>query len=98
MMHGLCLKTARVVTARCRSHTGARINIPDSDAIPENFVLLVAANGSPRRRCRVMWRKPHELGVKFETRLDDRIRAAAVPNPGDDATAKKEIEPVENGA
>jgi hypothetical protein len=53
--------------------------MPDSDAIPDNFLLFLAANGSARRRCRVIWRKPRELGVKFETRLDDRIRAAARP-------------------
>jgi hypothetical protein len=63
------------------SHIGARINIPDSDVIPDSFLLLLAANGTARRRCRVIWRKPLELGVKFETWLDDRIRAAA-PKPG----------------
>jgi hypothetical protein len=28
------------------SHIGARINIPDSDIIPGNFLLLLAANGT----------------------------------------------------
>jgi hypothetical protein len=78
------------------SHIGARINIPDSDVIPGNFLLLLAANGTARRRCRVIWRKPRELGVKFETWIDDRIRAAA-PKPSG-TVASNEREPAESGA
>jgi len=78
------------------SHIGARINIPDSDAIPDTFVLLLAENGAARRRCRVIWRKPRELGVKFETWLDDRIRATLVPKSGDTSASKKEAEPAES--
>jgi hypothetical protein len=79
------------------SHIGARVNTPDSDVIPDNFMLLLAENGTARRRCRVIWRKPRELGVKFETRLDDRIRAAVTPKSGDNA-ASKQVEPAETGA
>jgi hypothetical protein len=79
------------------SHIGARINIPDSEAIPDNFMLLLAANGSARRRCRVIWRKPRELGVKFETWLDDRIKATLVPKSGT-PSASKEAEPAESNA
>lgn len=78
------------------SHIGARINIPDSDVIPDNFLLLLAANGMARRRCRVIWRKPRELGVKFETWLDDRIRAAT-PKPGA-TVASNAKKPAESGA
>jgi PilZ domain len=79
------------------SHRGARINIPDSEAIPDNFLLLLAANGSARRRCRVIWRKPRELGVKFETHLDDRIRATLIPKPGT-GVAPKETTAAESDA
>ncbi|MGA9083679.1 MAG: PilZ domain-containing protein [Pseudolabrys sp.] len=79
------------------SHIGARINIPDSEAIPANFVLFLAVNGSARRRCRVIWRKPRELGVKFETWLDDRIKATLVPKSGA-AAPSKEAEPAETSA
>lgn len=78
------------------SHIGARINIPDSDVIPDNFLLLLAANGMARRRCRVIWRKPRELGVKFETWLDDRIRAATPKRSN--TVASTEEEPAESGA
>jgi len=57
---------------------------------------LLAENGAARRRCRVIWRKPRELGVKFETWLDDRIRATLVPKSGDTAASKKEAEPAES--
>jgi hypothetical protein len=77
------------------SHIGARINT-DSDAIPDDFLLLLAKNGSARRRCRVIWRKPRELGAKFETWLDNRIRATA-PRQGDPAKPK-EGEPAGSGA
>jgi len=79
------------------SHIGARINIPDSEAIPDNFVLFFAENGSARRRCRVIWRKPRELGVKFETWLDDRIKATKASKSGADVAAK-EVEPAESSA
>jgi PilZ domain len=71
------------------SHIGARISIPDPDAIPDNFMLFLAENGAARRRCRVIWRRPRELGVKFETRLDDRIRAVVAPKSGDNAASKQ---------
>ncbi len=57
------------------SDRGARINVHDVDVIPENFVLLLAENGAARRECRVIWRKPRQIGVKFDTWLDARIRA-----------------------
>lgn len=61
------------------SDKGAHFNVPDSDGFPDTFMLLLAENGSTRRRCRVIWRKPRELGVKFESRLDERIRANGKP-------------------
>jgi hypothetical protein len=79
------------------SHIGARISIPDSDVIPDNFMLFLAENGTARRRCRVIRRKPRELGVKFETWLDDRIRAAVAPQSADNA-ASKQVESIETSA
>jgi len=71
------------------SHIGARINVPDSEAIPDNFILLFASNGTTRRHCRVIWRKPRELGVKFETWLDERVRAARAPKPESPVSVKE---------
>ena len=64
------------------SDRGAHISIADSDALPDNFVLLLAENGATRRRCRVIWRKPREIGIKFELmagRTDTRRRQAKDP-------------------
>jgi len=80
------------------SDRGARINVHDSETIPENFLLLLAGNGAARRQCRVIWRKPQQVGVKFETWLDERVRATRAPksDASDEATAKK-AEPAASG-
>ena len=62
------------------SDRGAHISIADSDALPDSFVLLLAENGATRRRCRVILRKPLEFGIKFDSWLDERIRAGVSPN------------------
>jgi hypothetical protein len=61
------------------SDSGARIDIDDSASIPDKFMLLLSSNGSARRKCRVVWRKPRQLGVRFERRLIDGDRATLVP-------------------
>ena len=81
------------------SDRGARINVHDSEIIPETFLLLLAGNGAARRQCRVIWRKPQQVGVKFDTWLDERVRAARTPknDAGDDVKAKT-AEPAESDA
>jgi hypothetical protein len=61
------------------SDTGARIDIEDSKAIPDDFVLLLSSNGSARRKCQVVWRQPRQIGVKFERHLANAERATLVP-------------------
>ena len=63
------------------SDLGAHVNVADSEDIPDTFLLLLAESGATRRRCRVIWRKPREVGVKFETWLDERIRANRTAKP-----------------
>lgn len=50
------------------SETGARIDVDSSETIPDHFVLWLASNGAARRGCDVVWRGPHQIGVKL-TRL-----------------------------
>ena len=78
------------------SDRGAHINVADSDALPDSFVLLLAENGATRRRCRVIWRKPREIGIRFDSWLDERIRAGVKPKADTDAAAEdnKEAETV----
>ncbi len=59
------------------SVTGARIDVQDSDELPDHFVLMLTSNGAARRFCRVMWRKPTQVGVQFTQTLAD----AANPKP-----------------
>ena len=51
------------------SDTGARISVEDADKLPDSFMLLLARNGKALRPCRVIWRKPQQLGVTFVTHL-----------------------------
>src|SRR5262245_5976623 len=70
----------------------AHINVADSEALPDSFVLLLAENGATRRRCRVIWRKPREIGIKFDSWLDERIRAGAKPKIDAGAAAEEDKE------
>jgi hypothetical protein len=77
------------------SDRGARIDVHDVDAVPDSFLLLLAENGAARRQCRVIWRTPRQVGVKFDTWLDARIRETQI-KPRFSADAASEIaEPVE---
>ncbi len=81
------------------SDRGARINVHDLEVIPDNFLLLLAGGGAARRKCRVIWRQPQQIGVKFENWLDERVQAARAPkcNASDDAATKK-VEPAASDA
>ena len=64
------------------SDTGARIDVEDSAAVPDHFMLWLAGNGSARRACSVVWRRQTQIGVRFEGRLADGERASLVPHSG----------------
>jgi len=64
------------------SDTGGRIDVEQSDKIPDNFVLWLARNGSARRNCRVVWRQPRQIGVAFDRPVFDPEQAALVPTLG----------------
>jgi hypothetical protein len=61
------------------SDTGARLMVPYSDKVPERFVLWLNDSGLARRTCQVVWRKPHQIGVRFERRLPEAGRAVLEP-------------------
>ncbi|MEP7029499.1 MAG: PilZ domain-containing protein [Pseudolabrys sp.] len=61
------------------SETGARLNIDNSKEIPDDFVLFLTSNGSAKRKCRAVWRKPHQIGVTFDREPADEDRATLVP-------------------
>ncbi len=63
------------------SDSGARLDVEDTDALPDHFMLLLSGNGLARRNCRVIWRAPGQVGVAFERRLSDTA-ATLAPKPG----------------
>ena len=69
------------------SDTGARIDVQDSTTIPDHFVLMLSSNGAARRYCRVMWRKPNQIGVQFARSLADAANATLAPKSDDEVPA-----------
>lgn len=61
------------------SETGARIDVEDAKSVPDEFFLLLSGNGKARRKCRVVWRKPKQIGVTFSRPLIEIDRATLVP-------------------
>jgi len=51
------------------SRTGARLRVDASDAVPDEFILLLSHDGKLHRQCAVAWRSLTAVGVRF---LPDR--------------------------
>jgi PilZ domain len=81
-LHGCMLSDA--------SDTGARLEVEDSKIVPDTFMLLLAGNGSAQRACRVVWRKPQLVGVKFERRPIQGKQAGLVPVIDEDDNVRLE--------
>lgn len=47
------------------SATGAQIQLNDTTEIPDELFLVLSRNGEVRRRCRVVRREEHKVGVQF---------------------------------
>jgi len=69
------------------SDSGARIDVQDTKILPDCFVLLLTSSGSARRFCRIMWRKPTQVGVKFERSMAEALEAARLPATAADTKA-----------
>jgi hypothetical protein len=65
----------RAGTIECRvrnlSPIGACLEVAGQVGIPEEFLLLVE-HDRLKKNCRVIWRRPNQLGVEF---LSDRLLA-----------------------
>jgi hypothetical protein len=48
------------------SDAGARLEMPTTQDLPEEFTMLLAPRGHATRRCRVVWRTDGQMGVMFE--------------------------------
>jgi hypothetical protein len=62
------------------SETGARIDVQDSKIVPDRFTLWLSGNGSAQRACRIVWRKPQNIGVAFERQTAKGNQATLVPD------------------
>ncbi len=83
------LKGARIVyndrssTLSCAvrdlSDTGARLRVPQGQAVPSRFDLLIDADGFDAP-CTVVWRRGEEVGVTFDAppTVNDAKRAQVV--------------------
>ena len=67
------------------SDTGARLDVEKPDILPEKFVLLLSSRGSPKRKCRVIWRTEKQIGVEFDRRLPQAEPVRRRPRPSRDA-------------
>jgi hypothetical protein len=56
---------ARTCTLSDVSQSGARLVLAEDEELPDQFLLLLSANGGARRRCQVIWRDGTSVGVKF---------------------------------
>jgi hypothetical protein len=52
-------------TVRNLSSTGAALQVVSQNGIPEEFILIVPADGL-HLSSQVMWRKGYRIGVKFD--------------------------------
>ena len=69
------------------SDSGARIDVQDSKILPDCFILMLTSNGAARRFCRVMWRKPTQVGVQFVQSLADAEALTPKADAAADAAA-----------
>lgn len=61
------------------SESGARIDTDETKTIPDRFTLLLASNGSARRKCHVVWRNGRRIGVTFGRQSAASGSATLVP-------------------
>lgn len=47
------------------SDGGARLEVANAEALPDNFTLLLSYDGRMYRQCAVVWRSQGSVGVEF---------------------------------
>ena len=57
------------VIGACRmidiSATGAKLEVKESETLPDYFILLLSHDGRLRRQCSIVWRSDTTVGVEF---------------------------------
>jgi hypothetical protein len=59
---GSLLENCRIIDI---SGTGARLEIKNLTAVPDQFALLLSYDGRLRRQCSVVWRSETAIGIEF---------------------------------
>ena|ERR671918_338058 len=47
------------------SNGGAKLSGLDAATLPDEFILRLTSSRNSARKCQVIWREKHELGVEF---------------------------------
>lgn len=61
------------------SELGARLGLDDAQDTPEEFTVLLAPQGRPYRRCRVVWRTDNQMGVIFDKDISSHTYLDKIP-------------------
>ena len=71
---------SRVCSLCDASQEGAQLAVADPDALPDEFILALSADGAARRRCRIVWRTQTQVGVEFVRETNKKqTRSPGVP-------------------
>jgi hypothetical protein len=73
----------RPCMVRNLSDGGAKITDIAADNMPDEFMLTLTPKRGPSRKCEVVWRRKHEMGVRFIEPFP------ALDQPGKNNRAKK---------
>jgi PilZ domain-containing protein len=64
-------------TVRNLSKLGAALNVASPVGIPDEFVFAIPGDGL-RAACRVVWRKPDQIGIRFRLGTRALVNQAAL--------------------
>ena len=48
------------------SDTGARLTLQYPESVPETFTMRLSRDGKITRKCHVVWRSEHQIGLEFQ--------------------------------
>jgi len=54
---------------------GARLELKDVEAIPDQFTLVLSHDERLRRQCKVVWRSKDAIGIEFEPPFPTKVKA-----------------------
>jgi len=65
------LQDCRIVDV---SAFGARLELKDVSSVPDRFMLVLSHDGQLRRRCSVVWRSSHSVGIEFKPPFPTKVK------------------------